>query len=176
MLTPTYSTANRVGFQILAGAGLGSAAAMVMLPLSLLLQAAHLTDAVILIQPFVAVQNLIPHSQIAIAMAILVFSLNFGGATFLTLAETDFSQSLLVAIPKYAPGVDATTVKSLGATDFRSAVSAADLPGVLKAYSVSVDHVFYLVCASAAAAFLSAWGMGWKDIRKHKPNPPGATP
>ena len=40
MLTPTYSTANRVGFQILAGAGLGSAAAMVILPLSLFFQAA----------------------------------------------------------------------------------------------------------------------------------------
>ena len=130
----------------------------------------------IILQPFVAVQNLIPHSQISIATAILVFCLNFGGATFLTLAETDFSQSLLVAIPKYAPGADANAVQSKGATDFRSVVSAAELPGVLKAYSVSVDHVFYLVCASAAAAFLSAWGMGWNDIRKSKPNPQNATP
>jgi hypothetical protein len=41
------------------------------------------------------------------------------------------------------------------------------LVGVLKAYSESVDHVFYLVCVSAAAAF--CWGMGWQDIRKHRP-------
>ena len=109
-------------------------------------------------------------------MAILVFCLNFGGATFLTLAETDFSQSLLVAIPKYAPGANTTAVQSAGATDFRNVISAAELPGVLKAYSVSVDHVFYLVCASGAAAFVSAWGMGWNDIRKSKPKPHDATP
>lgn len=135
----------------------------------------NFTDVAIIYQPFVAVQNLIPHSQISIAMAVLVFSLNFGGATFLTLAETDFSQSLRASIPKYAPGVDANTINSLGATDFRSAVPASELPGVLRAYSVSVDHVFYLVCGSAAAAFLSAWGMGWKDIRKYKPKAPEST-
>ncbi|KAJ5798038.1 Major facilitator superfamily domain general substrate transporter [Penicillium pulvis] len=147
MLTPTYKTANRVGFQILAGAGLGSAAAM----------------------PFVAVQNLMPHAQISVAMAILVFSLNFGGATFLTFAETDFSQSLTVAISKYAPGANSSAIIAAGATGFRSVVPASQLVGVLKAYSESVDHVFYLVCASAAAAFCCAWGMGWQDIRKPRP-------
>ncbi|KAL4780057.1 major facilitator superfamily-domain-containing protein [Aspergillus varians] len=146
MLTPTYKTANRVGFQILAGAGLGSAAAM----------------------PFVAVQNLVPHAQISVAMAILVFSLNFGGATFLTFAETDFSQSLPVALAHYAPGVDASAIIAAGATGFRRVISADQLVGVLEAYSESVDHVFYLVCASAAAAFCFAWGMGWQDIRKHR--------
>ncbi|KAJ5501836.1 Major facilitator superfamily domain general substrate transporter [Penicillium expansum] len=145
MLTPTYKTANRVGFQILAGAGLGSAAAM----------------------PFVAVQNLIPHAQISVAMAILVFSLNFGGATFLTFAETDFSQSLPVAIAHYAPGVDASAIIAAGATGFRGLVSADQSVGVLKAYSESVDHVFYLVCASAGTAFCFAWGMGWQDIKRH---------
>ncbi|KAJ5752266.1 Major facilitator superfamily domain general substrate transporter [Penicillium odoratum] len=146
MLTPTYETANRVGFQILAGAGLGSAAAM----------------------PFVAVQNLIPHAQISVVMAILVFSLNFGGATSLTFAETNFSQSLPVAISKYAPGVNASAIISAGATGFWNVVPADQLADVLKAYSESVDHVFYLVCGSAAAAFCCAWGMGWQDIRKSR--------
>ncbi|KGO68316.1 Major facilitator superfamily domain, general substrate transporter [Penicillium italicum] len=146
MLTPTYKTANRVGFQILAGAGLGSAAAM----------------------PMVAVQNLVPHAQISVAMAILVFFLNFGGATFLTFAETNFSQSLPVAIAHHAPGVDASAIIAAGATGFRGVVSRDQLVGVLKAYSESVDHVFYLVCASAAAAFCFAWGMGWQDIRNHR--------
>jgi hypothetical protein len=110
-----------------------------------------------------------PHAQISVAMAILVFSLNFGGATFLTFAETDFSQRLPVAISKYAPEVDSTAIIAAGATGFRSVVPADQLAGDLKAHSESVDHVYYLVCASAAAAFCCAWGMGWQDIRKHSP-------
>lgn len=101
-------------------------------------------------------------------MSICVFCLNFGGATFLTIAETIFSQSLLAEIPTHAPNVDAASVASLGATSFRSAVSSADLPGVVFAYSRSIDHVFYLTCGSGAVAFLFAWGMGWEDIRKYK--------
>ncbi|KAK3683404.1 MFS multidrug transporter [Podospora appendiculata] len=146
MLTPTYSTAARVGFQILAGAGCGCAATM----------------------PFIAVQNLIPHAQISVAMAILVFCLNFGGATFLTLAQTDFSQSLRVNLPKYAPGVDTSAIIKLGATGFQHVVSPADLPGVLMAYSKSLDNVFYLVAGASVGAFIFAWGMGWEDIRKYK--------
>ena len=129
----------------------------------------------IIIQPFVAVQNLIPHAQISVAMAILVFFLNFGGATFLTFAATDFSQSLAALIPRYAPGVDANAIRTQGATNFRNLVPKSELAGVLRAYSESIDHVFYLVCGSAAAAFLFAWGMGWKDIRKHKPKPQDST-
>lgn len=101
-------------------------------------------------------------------MAIVVFSLNFGGATFLTLAQTVFGQSLLAEIPVYAPNVNAASISSEGATDFRSVVPAAELAGVLKAYSLSVTHVFYLSCGSAALAFCFAWGMGWEDIRKHE--------
>lgn len=102
-------------------------------------------------------------------MAILVFSLNFGGATFLTVSQTDFSQSLQAALPQYAPLVNAENITQAGATDFRQLVPATQLEGVLKSYSVSVDHVFYLLCACAAVAFAFSWGMGWEDIRQHRP-------
>jgi hypothetical protein len=48
-------------------------------------------------------------------------------------------------------------------------VSDQNLPGVLKAYANSVDHVFYLVAAMGVVAFTFSFGMGWKDIRKKKP-------
>lgn len=110
-----------------------------------------------------------PHAQISIAMAILVFCLNLGGDTFLTFAQTTFSQSLRIVIINCAPGVDPDAIIKLGATGFQTTISPADLPGVLKAYRESVDHVFYLMCAASIAAFVSAWGMGMQDIRNHKP-------
>ncbi|KAH8649925.1 major facilitator superfamily-domain-containing protein [Xylariales sp. PMI_506] len=146
MLTPTYSTAARVGFQAITGFGLGCSVSM----------------------PYIALQTLIPEAQTSIAMAILIFCQNIGGAAFLTLAETDFSQSLRAALPRYAPAVDADAVIAAGATGFRSVVAPSELPGVLLAYSVSIDHVFYLSTGLAAGAFLAAWAMGWEDLRVYK--------
>ncbi|KAF2084028.1 putative MFS transporter [Saccharata proteae CBS 121410] len=146
MLTPTYPAAKRIGYQILAGFGCGCAATM----------------------PFIATQSLISTPRIPVAMGILIFCQNFGGATFLTLAETDFSQSLKVALKKYAPGSDASAIISLGATGFRDVVNKEELPGILEAYSEACDNIFLLVCGLSAGAFLCAWGMGWGDVRKGK--------
>lgn len=169
MLTPTYPTANRVGFQIIAGLGLGCAAAMVSQrsPLERGLHA--LTGDV---QPFVAVQSIVEQAQLPLAMAVLVFCLNFGAATFLTLAETIFSQSLVHALATYAPNANASAILAAGATAFRDVVTAEQLPSVLSAYSRSITNVFYLIVGSAAAAFAFGWGMGLEDVRKYRPNPP----
>ena len=55
-----------------------------------------------------------------------------------------------------------------GATAIRTAIAADNVPGVLLAYSKSVDRVFYLAVGAAVGCFIFAWGMGWKDIRKKK--------
>lgn len=68
----------------------------------------------------------------------------------------------------HAPDVDPQSIISVGATHFRRIVDPKDLQGVLVAYSVIIDRVFYLAAALAAMAFLSAWAMSWKRIRKEE--------
>ncbi len=105
-----------------------------------------------------------------------MFSQTFGGAIFLTVAQTIFSNSLSVKIAEYLPNIDAGKVISAGATGMHDVVAEADLPGVLLAYADSVDHVFYLVTASGVLVFAVSWGMGWTDIReKKKPADPEAS-
>lgn len=99
-------------------------------------------------------------------MAILIFCQNFGAATFLTIAQTVFTNSLRDKIPQYAPGANVDAVLASGATAFRHVVSQDKVVGVVKAYSVSIDHVFYLVCGASLGAFCFSWGMGWKDLRQ----------
>lgn len=86
-------------------------------------------------------------------MSILMFIQTLSGAVFLTFADVIFSTGLKSLIPKYAPGVSAQAVIAAGATGIRDVVSIQDLPGVLKAYAKSVDHVFYLVAA------MGVWGL-----------------
>lgn len=101
-------------------------------------------------------------------MALTMFFSTFFGAVFLSLANTALTNSLRSLVPRYSPNIAAETVIAAGATDLSKVVPAADLPGVLLAYSKSTDHVMYLCLGCACASFVFAWGMGWKDIRAKK--------
>ncbi|KAJ5085830.1 hypothetical protein N7532_010601 [Penicillium argentinense] len=148
-LSPDTSTGKWVGYQILMGAGRGAGFQT----------------------PMIAIQNALAPSQVSVGMAILMFIQTLSGAVFLTFADVIFSTGLKSLIPEHAPNANAAAVVAAGATGIRDVVSAEDLPGVLTAYSKSVDHVFYMAAALGAVCVFFAFGMGWKDVRKKKPSP-----
>ncbi|KAE8445747.1 hypothetical protein EG329_012926 [Mollisiaceae sp. DMI_Dod_QoI] len=116
-------------------------------------------------------------TSIPVGMSVLVFSQTFGGAIFLAVSQLIFSHGLISGLQEYAPNVNPEIVINAGATAVRGVVSAANLPGVLQAYMVGIDRVFYLATGAAGAAFLFSWGMGWKSIKKDKnTNAPAKTP
>ncbi len=107
-------------------------------------------------------------------MALLIFCQNFGGAVFLTFAETIFSNSLTSLITRYVPGIDVKAVIDAGATGWRGILSESQVFGVLKAYSDSIDRIFYLAIGTSMGTMMFACGMGWVDIRKKKVVEPNA--
>ncbi|KAL5315754.1 hypothetical protein ACEPPN_016624 [Leptodophora sp. 'Broadleaf-Isolate-01'] len=145
-LDPSSSTGHWVGFEILFGIGAGSAGAMA----------------------FISLQTSIPAAQISIAMGILLFFQNLGGAIWLAISQIIFSSSLRTTIPHYAPAVNADVVIAAGASSVRAITSGEDLKGVLMAYSKSVNRVMYLGVGLAVGAWVCGWGMGWRDIRVKK--------
>ncbi|KAI4739244.1 MFS general substrate transporter [Aureobasidium sp. EXF-12298] len=153
MLGPHTAIARWIGFQILGGVGRGLGIQM----------------------PIIAIQNLLPKSQASVAMSLLIFSQTFGGALFLALSQTVFNTGLSSALQKYAPEVSAQTVLAAGATGVRGAVSEAVLPHVLQAYTVAINHVFYLGAGTAAGAAIVCVGMGMHSI-KPKAAPAAAVP
>jgi hypothetical protein len=152
MLGLHTSMAKWIGYQILGGVGRGLGIQM----------------------PIIAIQNLIPQKQASVAMSLLIFSQTFGGALFLALSQTVFNTGLSSALKQYAPEVSAQTVLAAGATGVRGAVSEAVLPHVLQAYTVAINHVFYLGAGAAAGAALACVGMGMHSIKKAKVEPPAA--
>lgn len=147
----TTSTGRWIGYQIILGVGRGIGLQM----------------------PIIAVQNTLKLQQVPTAMAMVMFCQSFFSATFLSFSDVIFNNSLRTLIPQEAPDINVEAVIQAGATAFRSVVPTSDLQAVLKAYSTSVNHVFYLAIGASCAAFLTCWGMGWTDIRK-KQGPPGA--
>ncbi|KAI1412496.1 MFS general substrate transporter [Hypoxylon sp. FL1857] len=154
-LTPFTPARDWIGYQILFGLGCGGAWTM----------------------SYVAIQNSVTAAQIPIAMAILIFCQNLGGAVFLLAAQTVFSNSLREQIETHVPGVNAEQIVAAGARSIRQLVSGEQLAGVLQAYSTSINNVMYMGIAVSGVSFALCWGLGWKDIRvknnANEPSPEG---
>ncbi|KAI0414510.1 major facilitator superfamily domain-containing protein [Xylaria grammica] len=145
-LHPDTSTARRIGYEVIMGIGLGCGVQMAL----------------------VNTQNSVSPQQISIATALIFWAQSLGPTIFLPLYNTIFRTSLTSELAKQAPQVDAQAVVDAGVTAFRRVVEPRYLPNVLKAYSDSIDRIFYLATSAGALAVFVVWGMGWKDIRKTK--------
>ncbi|KAH8906887.1 MFS general substrate transporter [Coniochaeta sp. PMI_546] len=146
LLSPSTPPARWIGYQVFYGVGSGSMTAAA----------------------YIAIQNLVPAPQIPIAMAIVIFWQNMGGAVFLIAANAIFSNSLRKQLERQVAeiGIDPDVIIGTGASSVRKlGLGAQQLGTVLQAYSDSVDRVMYLGIGVSVAAFAFAWGLGWKDIR-----------
>jgi hypothetical protein len=120
----------------------------------------------------IAIQQALPANQILIGLALLVFTQTIAGSIFIVAANTIFNQSLVSELAIHAPSLSpgAALAAGGGAAAVRSLVppGSPELEGVLLSFSISVNKLFYLVAACAAASFICSWGMGWKDVRSAK--------
>jgi hypothetical protein len=148
-LQPQTSNAKWIGYQILFGLARGAGLQM----------------------PMVAIQNVLPPAQIPIGMALMTFCQQFGGGFFLAVVQVVFSRGLVEGLDKYAPDVNAKTVIAAGATAVRNVVAKEDLPRVLKAFNLGVNHSFYLAAGCAAGCVVASFGMGFGKVKKEKKAP-----
>ncbi|KAI1377958.1 MFS general substrate transporter [Hypoxylon crocopeplum] len=146
LLTPNTPTGYWIGFQIIMGTGRGLAMAV----------------------PFLAIQNSLEKDMIPAAMSTLVFLQNFSAAVMVVFAQTILTNSLVSLVPQNAPGVDPQLVISVGTTSgaLERVVGAAQLPGVLWAYSKSLQRIWYFAGCLGIPPFLVGWCLGWVNIRK----------
>ncbi|KAJ5188443.1 hypothetical protein N7491_004768 [Penicillium cf. griseofulvum] len=148
LIKPTTISHKWLGYQVLYGVGSGA-----------------MTSA-----PYIAIQNLVPPPQIPIAMAIIIFCQNMGGAVFLIVANSIFTNGLRAELQKrFAEiGVNPDILISTGLNSIRSLVSGDKLTAALECYTTAISHVMYLGIGVSVATFAFGWGLGWVDIRKAK--------
>ncbi|KAI1770195.1 MFS general substrate transporter [Hypoxylon cercidicola] len=149
LLTPVSSTGRWIGFQIIMGAGRGLGTAV----------------------PVLAIQNSmnsVNRDLVPAAVSTLVFLQMFSAAVMIIISQTILTNSLVDLVPQDAPGVDPQLVINAGttATDLRQAVGLDRLPGVLWAYSRSLQRVWYFAAGISALAFVVGWWLGWGNFRK----------
>ena len=132
-----------IGYQILAGAGVGSG----------------------MQQPLMAVQVVLDIADVPTGTAIIVFLQTLGGALFVSIGENIFSNKLVQYIHQYVPGLKPGVIQAAGATNVKNVVDPAKLPAVLLAYNNAITQTFIVCTAMACASIVGAVIVEWKSVK-----------
>ena len=132
-----------IGYQILAGVGVGSG----------------------MQQPLMAVQVVLDIADVPTGTAIIVFLQTLGGALFVSIGENTFSNNLVQYLHQYAPDLNPGVILSAGATNIKNAVAPDKLPAVLLAYNNSITQTFIVCTAMACASIIGALIVEWKSVK-----------
>lgn len=125
-----------LGFQLMTGLGLGFAIQI----------------------PIVAAQAVLPIEDVPIGTSIMVFFQTLGGALFISVGQSVFTNKFSEGLQKIE-GLDAAATLATGATALKSTVSPELLPKVLEAYNDALVQCFYPSLAMLIFALLCSLRM-----------------
>lgn len=93
-------------------------------------------------------------------MAVLMCAQFLATSIFQVVASVVFIETLKSGLASKTPTVDAVSIVTAGARNFRKVVPVEDLPAVLEVYLAAIRSVFWLVCALGGLAVFSGLMMG----------------
>lgn len=121
--------------------------------------------------PLVAVQTALPMADIPQGTVLLMFSQSLGGALFIAVAQSVFSNGLVDGVNKYLPGViSPDLLLNTGATAIRDVLAQMGLESHLRqaieAYVYALKDCYRVSVAVSAASVIAACFLEWKSIKK----------
>ncbi|KAL6795541.1 putative aflatoxin efflux pump [Trichoderma sp. SZMC 28012] len=144
-LKPSSGSSEWIGYQFLAGFGLGFG-----------FQTANL-----------AVQATIPKKEIPTGVSILFFAQQLGGAIFISVGQTILN-TLLVSKLENVPGLDPKKIITTGVTELRNVVPPQFVSTVIDAYNYACTHIFIAALALTCAQLVCACCVEWGSVKKPK--------
>lgn len=141
---PDTSTAESIGFQIIASAGLG----------------------LTLIQSNNAVQTVLSREDIPVGVTIVNFAQLAGGTIFISVCQAILTQTLKTQLSTKIPGLDVQKLSSTGATDLTKLVPEELLPILLTAYNKAIVNVFYCVLGVACVGLVASFFLEWRTVKQ----------
>jgi hypothetical protein len=148
--TVDISTGKWIGYQVLAGLGVGAGFQI----------------------PMTSVQTVLSQEDIPVGSAIVVFFQSFGGALFISVGQSVFQNGLAKGVREFAPSVNPVTVLSTGATEIRRVLiqmgQGDQLPGIYQAYMVGLKDAYRVSLALTCVAFVAACCLEWRSVKGEK--------
>ncbi|KAI1082704.1 putative efflux pump [Whalleya microplaca] len=140
---PDTPTGIWIGYQIIAGAGVGMS----------------------LQQPLMAAQTVLEPKDIPTGTAVLVFVQTIGGALFVSVGQTVFTNQLAKQLAENVPGLDPAIVLGAGATNLLDNVPPELASGVVLSYNNALTTTFLVGTGLAAFTILGSAMIEWKSVR-----------
>ncbi|OLN93250.1 putative HC-toxin efflux carrier TOXA 22 [Colletotrichum chlorophyti] len=141
--SPDMGPAMWIGYQIIAGAGVG----------------------VGMQQPLMAVQVVLDMADVPTGTAMIVFSQQLGGAIFVAIGQTVFTNQLVQRLAYHVPEIDPQSVVSAGVTAIRRTVEPVLLGGVMHAYSEALAKAFLVSAVMATATIVGSLFVERKSLK-----------
>jgi hypothetical protein len=118
-------------------------------------------------QASLAAQAVLSRKDAPIGVALVMFCQQIGGAIFVSVGQSVFTNQLVKGLRNVA-GISPAVVANTGATRIRNVVSASNLPGVLMAYNGALTKTFTVSLAMACLSIIGALCIEWKNIKPPK--------
>ncbi|PPR05123.1 hypothetical protein CVT24_010379 [Panaeolus cyanescens] len=141
---PDISSSRFIGYQIIAGLGMGLGSQI----------------------PALAVQNALPMSDIPVGIVVITFSQSVGGALGVSIGNSLFVNNLVQNLETLVPSLDPHFVLSLGPTNLVASIAADLLPGVYQSYNSAVVTAFHVSVVASVITVLGALLIEWKKLSK----------
>ncbi|KAI0137054.1 putative efflux pump [Xylariales sp. AK1849] len=143
MFNPDTPSSVWIGYQIVYGAGVGLG----------------------MQQPLMAVQTALDIKDVPTGTSVIVFLQTLGGALFVSVAQSIFTNQLVESLATYVPELDPSIVLVTGATNLQHTVPAEFLSGVILAYSTALTKAFLVSVGLAAFTIIGSIFIPWKSVK-----------
>lgn len=142
-LDTTSSSSAWIGYQALAGLGIGLAIQV----------------------PIIAGQASVAAEDLSSATAMILFCQTIGGAFLTSAGQVAVANTLTKKLPIAAPGVDPAAVAFAGVSQIRQSFSPKDVPGIILAYMDGLKVAYALAIACVGISVLVSGASKWKNLK-----------
>ena len=118
-------------------------------------------------QASLAAQAVLARKDAPIGIALVMFCQQFGGAVFVSVGQSVFTNQLVKGLRQVA-GISPALVANTGATSIRDVVNTSNLHGVLVAYNGALRKAFTVALAMSCFSIIGALCIEWKNIKPPK--------
>lgn len=146
-LTPDSGANQWIGYQAIAGIGIGLG----------------------IQQPLIVVQTVLPLAEVSVGTALMYFLQVLGGAVFVSVGQNIFANKLASNLAALVPGLDPSIVLHTGATSIQQTIDPKYLPLVKLAYNNALTQGFLLATVMVSLTVIGALAVEWKNIKAKKP-------
>jgi MFS transporter, DHA2 family, glioxin efflux transporter len=163
-LSTHSSSSEWIGYQALAGLGIGLALQIPVITGQAVVAPSDLSSVTAMILCKSDIDPTYPTSPQDNTDIILVAQ-TIGGAFFVSAGEAAFTNILLGKLPSTAPTVDPQKVAATGVTELRNVFSADVIPGIINAYMDGLKVAYAIAIAAAGISVLISFASKWRNLK-----------